>query len=351
MFERRITEARRIAERLDDQRLLGQVLGLENLIFWNTAKIRREVDAGGEAVRALRATGDVWDLANVLTILGMGLCFSGTPDEARRIADEAEQLAVRVGYDGAAANAGAIRMVATAMLSGDLDAVERLARGIIDTYGRAGPWSFIGVVWLSMSHFWKGAWDEAGRYCDEALALEPPEIWREWARGWRYVLLAYRGDRTWLGEYRQRHDALFREGRTLFAGDAFLAQEAAEALARVGEREDAYQLYPPIIELIKGYVGNVSLTETFAGIASAAGAQWDSAEPHFETALQQAHDIPSRISQPETRRWYAWMLIERDAQGDRDKARTLLTEAIELYRTIGMPKHVEIAERMLERAR
>ena len=41
------------------------------------------------------------------------------------------------------------------------------------------------------------------------------------------------------------------------------------------------------------------------------------------------------------------MLLDRDGPGDREKARTLLGEAIELYRTIGMPKHVEIAEKML----
>jgi hypothetical protein len=41
------------------------------------------------------------------------------------------------------------------------------------------------------------------------------------------------------------------------------------------------------------------------------------------------------------------MLIDRDAPGDRDKARQLLTEAIAMYRQIGMPKHVEMAEAML----
>ncbi len=41
------------------------------------------------------------------------------------------------------------------------------------------------------------------------------------------------------------------------------------------------------------------------------------------------------------------MLIERDAPGDRDKARQLLTEAIAMYRKIGMPKHVEMAGALL----
>ena len=44
------------------------------------------------------------------------------------------------------------------------------------------------------------------------------------------------------------------------------------------------------------------------------------------------------------------MLLERNAPGDRDKARQLLTEAIEMYRRLGMPKHVEMAETMLREA-
>ena len=53
------------------------------------------------------------------------------------------------------------------------------------------------------------------------------------------------------------------------------------------------------------------------------------------------------IEQPEVRRWYARMLIDRDAPGDREKARELLTEAVAMYRRIGMPKHVEMAEALL----
>ena len=53
------------------------------------------------------------------------------------------------------------------------------------------------------------------------------------------------------------------------------------------------------------------------------------------------------MAQPEVRRWYARMLLDRDDPGDRDKAFRLLTEAITMYREIGMPKHLEMAEEML----
>ena len=64
------------------------------------------------------------------------------------------------------------------------------------------------------------------------------------------------------------------------------------------------------------------------------------AEQHFTTALEQAHEIPFRMEQPETLRWYAWMLLDRTQPGDKDKATTLLGEAIEMYGELGMPRHV-----------
>ncbi len=57
--------------------------------------------------------------------------------------------------------------------------------------------------------------------------------------------------------------------------------------------------------------------------------------------------MPDKIAQPDVRRWYATMLIERRADGD--QARTLLGEAIEMYRAIGMPKPLEMVEGRLQR--
>ena len=91
----------------------------------------------------------------------------------------------------------------------------------------------------------------------------------------------------------------------------------------------------------------IGLLQTVAGVAAACGGQWERAEEHYQTALRQAHDLPYVMEQPEVRRWYARMLIDRNAPGDRDKAGELLTEAIAMYRRIGMPKHVEMAEALM----
>lgn len=56
------------------------------------------------------------------------------------------------------------------------------------------------------------------------------------------------------------------------------------------------------------------------------------------------------MEQPEVRRWYARMLLDRGGPGDRERARTLLAEARTAYAQIGMPKHIEMANQMLKDA-
>jgi len=42
------------------------------------------------------------------------------------------------------------------------------------------------------------------------------------------------------------------------------------------------------------------------------------------------------------------VLIERNNPGDEEKAKELLTEATATYRELGMPKHLEMAEALLQ---
>jgi len=89
------------------------------------------------------------------------------------------------------------------------------------------------------------------------------------------------------------------------------------------------------------------LTHTIAGVAAAAARQWEAAEEHFEIAMQQAESLPYLLEQTEIRRFRAMMLIDRAASGDREKAQTLLREALESYTHIGMPRHVEMTRALL----
>ncbi|MGH9008361.1 MAG: tetratricopeptide repeat protein [Acidimicrobiia bacterium] len=108
------------------------------------------------------------------------------------------------------------------------------------------------------------------------------------------------------------------------------------------------ELYP-LVRWCAERTGNVvlmqpdcRLLERGAGMAAAAGSNWDVAEAHFLTALEQAEKVPHRPEQANTRRFYADMLLRRAGPGDADRAGQLLAEAEALYRAMGMPRHVEL---------
>jgi tetratricopeptide (TPR) repeat protein len=128
-----------------------------------------------------------------------------------------------------------------------------------------------------------------------------------------------------------------------------------EGLFMLGERSQAAQLYPDVCELMD--TGAVTLwsvarfTQTIAGIAAASAGQWENSEKHFTIAMHQAEKFPDQLEQAEVRRFRAITLIDRGALGDREKARTLLREALETYTLIGMPRHCEMTNILLDQSR
>jgi hypothetical protein len=86
---------------------------------------------------------------------------------------------------------------------------------------------------------------------------------------------------------------------------------------------------------------------TAAGIAASAARQWEAAEDHFQAALHQDESTPHRLEQAEIRRFYAMMLIDRAAPGDREEVRRLLGEARETYTQIGIARHIQMTDSLL----
>jgi hypothetical protein len=64
--------------------------------------------------------------------------------------------------------------------------------------------------------------------------------------------------------------------------------------------------------------------------------------------LSAAESFPNRLEQTEIRRFHAMMLMERAAPGDRERVQNLLREALESYTSIGMPRHSEITQTLLD---
>ena len=114
--------------------------------------------------------------------------------------------------------------------------------------------------------------------------------------------------------------------------------------AWLGRKEEAAALRPLTEELLLTGVWvslDLSPFRTAAGIAAACAGDWSAAEQHHLTAIHQTDTAPYRVSQPMAREWYATMLLDRNAPGDAAKARGLLSEALAMYESMGMPFHAK----------
>jgi len=348
-----IAQAVAMPQRLGDQRLLGRVLTPKITHHWAYMEFREVAEVGMQAAELLRSAGAQWDLAAALWVTQFAQLLLGRFDDASKVGDELEPLAARVGNVGALVMAARSRELRELMLTADIDRLEWSARGDLEVCRSAGlPWVSHSHSYLGLAHLWRGRWQEAVESCRQALRLEPPGFLAgcDWSS--LFLANAYAGDKdAALGMLEQRRSGLPRPSQANTFGVWAMLFGVVEGLGVLGQRDEAAKLYPLVLEAIDTgcavrTFGN-GLLQTVAGIAATAGRQWEKAEEHYRTALCQAHELPVVIEQPEVRRWYARMLIDRDATGDRDKASELLTEAIAMYRQIGMPKHIEMAEALL----
>jgi len=242
------------------------------------------------------------------------------------------------------------------MMTADLDKYEASVQALVEVGTRAQMvWVSVWETWLALGDLWRGRWEAARDRAEDTASREPPGFLVGWS--WAVLFLCeclLDHKETALAGLEERRSGLPRTGRPNTDGAWTMLFYVIEGLAVLRERQAAVELYPLTLEAIE--IGTVvsphsdRLVQTVAGIAAAAGGQWEEAETHYQKALNQAREIPFRSEQPEVRRWYAQMLIDRNASGDRDRARTMLGEAVKMYEQIGMPKHVEMAKELLKTA-
>ena len=352
---RRIATAIAEAESLDDTRLLGQLLNFNAVIGWASMAGREWAMVAERSAALLRDTDDLWEWVQVVGWRGVARWCVGDTELVEE-AKQAEETAERIGGAGAVAIIRMGRAVSALGRQGDLEAFERFARWFIDFNVRNDfPWKLAGASWLGLASFWHGQWDDARAHIARSLEFEqqmrhPRTAWSIWSNA--VMVKAYTGDADVGAVLDERALFLPQAGRRNSNGAWGLLLKTVEARVLLGQADQAASLYPLVLEALDtGTVTefqSMELLQTGAGTAAAAGGQWEEAEGHYRAALRHAAALPHKIAQPEVRRWYARMLLDRDGPGDRDKARTMLSEAVEMYQTLDMPRHVEMAKELLK---
>jgi class 3 adenylate cyclase/tetratricopeptide (TPR) repeat protein len=352
-----MSQALAIADELGDPSLRGSCLARlsMNRFFWMSHQ--EAADAGLEAAGLLRAAGNGWEESLLLGFVQISLVAAGRYAEARQVEAYLEPLAERLGNPGALMNSRRARFgMADFAQAGDPVALEAFGWAELKFLRENGlPWINHTHAWLGLAFFLRGEWDKAREHYEAALECEPPSAMDGWARALLFEYRAYAG---------QRDAALAlldaaEDNRMPTAGQAntwgrwVMLLSAVEGLYVLDERARAADLYDLVVECIDRTAivcpnyNDCRLVQRTAGIAATAARSWDDAEDHFRTALRQAEELPHLPEQAHTRRFFARMLLDRDGPGDRTEATRLATESADLYRHMGMPRHLAMVEALL----
>lgn len=343
-----IDEALGLANEIGDRRLLGQVLGYKCTHHWCFTQAELCAESGEEASRLCRETGDIWYLTTILGFVIQGHLFAGRLDDVARVIEELRPLAESLGHVGTKLNLLRAGGESEFVSSGDIGTYHDSSQADLEFCLEAElPWVSVAYTRVAVAEFWQGRWEEAVELARQGVSREPPGFWTGIDSGRLALLLAYSG------MYEECVSTLEAAGlnatvdRPLTAGMQSVVMCAIEAFALAGDRKRAgslrtrLELADPTAKL---FPASSQLVEAVRGISAACTGDVAAARGHFEAALRQSREIPHRIAEAETERWYGWAL---KAAGETAEARPHLERAIELYAKFGMPRHVELTRALL----
>ncbi len=307
------TEIIRLAEEAGDKAMAlngHDARVIAALTLGDVAALDQEIQVYGRLAEELRQPFFLWQEAG---FRAMRALFDGRLEEAERLAQQA--LAVGRGQGPAAMQTFAAQLFALRREQGRLAEVEAAATGFIQQYPAVPTWRAA----VALIHMDLGQEEEARMefepLVEDDFAIFPRDgLWP--------VSMAILAELAVYLNDRERAAALYEHLRS-----------RAELTIVVGTQVDCWGSASRYLGLLAGVLG-----------------RWEDAERHFEHAIE----VNKRMG---TRRWTGWtqnqyaeMLLRRGAEGDREKALSLLGEALETAQTLGMKALVERAVALKLRA-
>ena len=237
-----------------------------------------------------------------------------------------------------------------AFFAGRFREAEELAVQAYEAGRRAEPYALFAfrlqMLWMRMEQGREG--DMKEEFDDSLQRFTMYPVWRSMAP---YLLLTYGTEEAARTAFHETFPKPRPVNEEYLLGTGVLA----EAAAALGERDAAAVLYEelvPFAHLTMGGIPDINIGVASRAVGSLAHAlgRFEDAERHFENAIEANDRMGARPWAAWARHAYAEMLMERDAQGDRERAATLVVEARATARDLGMKKLERRIESMDETA-
>jgi class 3 adenylate cyclase len=337
------SEAIEIAETIDD--LAVKIYALHGMYWalWGPQHVEKRVEVADEMARLAEEAGDkglavggyVWAITNLLE-MGDIEAVDRKIEAFARLAEELRQPLLHYNL--------AIWRAMRALLQGRHDEAERLTLEVLSAARRAqASLQFFGVQMYDLR--WK-----QGRLGElegqvKGFVEQNPEL-PAWRAG-----LAFLYAET--GKEKEAREELERLAEDDFRG----LPVDANWLVSIGLITDTCALLhddryaPALYEMLRPYAGLcvttgigvtcIGAASRYVGTLAALMGRWDEAEQHYNDALELNAKIGSPPWVALTQQWYSKMLLDRDGPGDREKALSLLSEALDVAQELGMKTLVE----------
>jgi len=197
-----------------------------------------------------------------------------------------------------------------------------------------------------------GEWDKSERYFKEALSVSQKAIFL-WGTAWSYIHMGWlhfeKGEYVKAREFHEKGIGAYEKAGVKFGQMwASIFMFVVQTYIELGEIQKAKNLldnlHEPALEVRDKAL--IAAADALRGILFRAQKKWKESVEHFEKSLKEFEALDAR-------RWnvyifakmvlceYARVYLERDQKGDREKARNLLNQALEIFQKMGAKKDIE----------
>jgi tetratricopeptide (TPR) repeat protein len=303
-------------------------------------RMLESIECADRALKLLQAPSMRFDLMEALGNRHACLGFTGRFEEADEERPRLLEMARETGHRGLELFCDLGRAFSQLLPAGDLDAVASWAEGTLTAWAAAGPWAEINRGRHALVQLCRGDAAGAIRNTEIGRLALPPCQWTGILEGVQLYAAAHLDDAAWHDVAPNWRRLLPASGVPELAGQRVLASFLARARVLRGELAEAAGMHDTATALVQDGCAmlEIYLASTVAGMTAAAGGQWAESERHFQEALELGSRLRHRPGLADARHWYGWMLIRRDAAGDRERAHGLLDEAMAEYAAMGMTR-------------
>jgi tetratricopeptide (TPR) repeat protein/predicted Ser/Thr protein kinase len=345
-----IAEARKIAETLNDDDMLGRVLGFESVFHRMCCEYEAAAETGTRALGLLPANTR-WDRANLLTNLSALYYYLGDLTQCEARLAELQRAAPASGHGAALLLHDQLAAMVGIMRNGDLrNGVVKLTELVKQPIFEYINWAGLGLCRLYLGDV-AGALDGL----QTAVRKAPPDNFFEGlVEGCLFAGHALAGDHERARRLLPTLTPLLPiPGRRNVQGAYYAADALVTGLAVLGERDQLGALYSLTLEHIKtgtlvaGLLPGPSCPQLAAALAADAAGLTERAREHFEIALRLSREVPVRILEPTVQYWYGRTLVGSDHSADRERGRVMVEAALNGFRSFEMTLHAALAELLL----